>query len=136
MDNGWIGFDLDGTLAVYTQWHGPDQIGEPIAPMIEQLKRFRKRNTEVRIFTARVYYGPPGSYASEDAFWRRKQDAITARRAIQEWCLRHIGEVLPITCVKDFGMIALFDDRCVQVRKNTGEMLGDVVAVLGEETDP
>jgi hypothetical protein len=29
---GWIGVDLDGTLAHYDGWKGIDHIGEPIKP--------------------------------------------------------------------------------------------------------
>ena len=34
---GWIGVDLDGTLAHYGGWIGPDHIGDPIAPMVERI---------------------------------------------------------------------------------------------------
>lgn len=40
---------------------------------------------------------------------------------IEEWCRKHIGEVLPVVCTKDFGMVELWDDRCVQVIPNTGK---------------
>lgn len=30
---GWIGVDLDGTLAEYTGWKGVEHIGEPITPI-------------------------------------------------------------------------------------------------------
>lgn len=35
---GWIGVDLDGTLAVYKGWNGPEHIGEPIPIMIDRVK--------------------------------------------------------------------------------------------------
>lgn len=38
-------------------------------------------------------------------------------------CEKHFGEVLPITCVKDLGMVELYDDRAVTVQKNTGRPL-------------
>ena len=31
---GWIGFDLDGTLAKYDGWQGLDHIGEPIEAIV------------------------------------------------------------------------------------------------------
>lgn len=34
---------------------------------------------------------------------------------------QHLGEVLPITNTKDSHMVALYDDRAVQVRRNKGE---------------
>lgn len=30
---GWLGVDLDGTLAEYTGWKGASHIGAPIKPM-------------------------------------------------------------------------------------------------------
>ena len=38
MSEGWIGVDLDGTLAEYLGWQGMGHIGEPIAPMVERVK--------------------------------------------------------------------------------------------------
>lgn len=55
--SGWIGVDLDGTLAEYSHWKGET----------------------------------------------------------------HIGRVLPITNIKDYQMIELWDDRAVQVIPNTGQ---------------
>lgn len=46
-------------------------------------------------------------------------DALTP---IENWCLKHIGKKLPVTNIKDFGMIELWDDRAVQVVPNTGEV--------------
>jgi hypothetical protein len=31
---------------------------------------------------------------------------------------------LPITNCKDFAMVELYDDRCVQVEANTGRLIG------------
>ena len=54
MTNGWIGVDLDGTLAYYDQWRGALHIGEPIPLMLERVKRWLDEGKDVRIFTARV----------------------------------------------------------------------------------
>lgn len=108
----WIGVDLDGTLAVYHGWSGVDSIGDPIQPMVDRVKRWRADGVCVKIFTARMHgHGKP-VLGSE-----KPVDAITP---IQQWCLKHIGEVLPVTNVKDFGMVELWDDRAVQVIPNTG----------------
>ncbi len=112
MSNGWVGVDLDGTLAKYDQWRGELHIGEPIPLMVNRIKEWRKRGIEVRIFTARVSTGA-GDRAESNL------DAI--RHSIEQWCLLHIGEKLSVTCCKDFGMIELWDDRCVQVMRNTGK---------------
>jgi hypothetical protein len=105
--SGWIGVDLDGTLATYGDWKGPNHIGEPIPAMIERVKQWLEEGLEVRIFTARV--------------WGEKRQSII--KPIEDWCLEHIGQVLPITCEKDYGMIELWDDRCVQVEINTGRRM-------------
>lgn len=103
---GWIGCDLDGTLAEYVSWTGHETIGAPIPAMVARVKAWLKEGKDVRIFTARVGDGDQRS-----------------RRYIQEWCLTHIGKVLPITCQKDYAMVTLYDDRCVRVETNTGRLL-------------
>jgi hypothetical protein len=108
---GWIGVDLDGTLASYDGWNGPHAIGEPIAPMVDRVKQWLAQGKTVKIFTARMHgHGMPivgGGF----------EDVVTP---IEAWCKKHIGQVLEVTNVKDFGMIELWDDRCVQVEANTG----------------
>jgi hypothetical protein len=103
--NGWIGVDLDGTLAEYGEWQGPEHIGAPVAPMVERVKRWLEEGQQVRIFTARA--SGPRTFA--------------VRYAIDQWCKTHLGVKLPITNEKDYEMIELWDDRCVQVVPNTGQ---------------
>ena len=100
MSHGWVGVDLDGVLAHYDGWHGEDHIGEPIPAMLDRVKAWIAEGIDVRIFTARAN--------SDDRF------------ALEEWCLKHIGCALPITATKDYQMVTLYDDRCVQMEKNTG----------------
>lgn len=107
MSKGWIGVDLDGTLAFYEGWQGADQIGAPIPAMVDRVKRWLADGQDVRIFTARITTG---------------EDHI--RQFIDDWVVTNIGVSLPITNVKDFGMIELWDDRAVQVARNTGEVVG------------
>lgn len=104
--SGWIGVDLDGTLAEYGGWKGPTHIGAPVPAMLERVNKWVQEGHEVRIFTARVS-GPA-------------EDAAEARKHIQDWLLEHVGVVLPITNVKDYGMVELWDDRAIQVAPNTG----------------
>ena len=107
----WIGIDLDGTLAEYEGWVAPDIIGKPIKLMVDRVKRWIKEGKyDVKIFTARV--------ANID-----NEDNTYILVAITNWCLEHIGHDLPITCKKDYKMITLWDDRCVQTRPNTGEIV-------------
>jgi hypothetical protein len=53
------------------------------------------------------------------------RDIVPIVQAIDAWCLQHIGQILPVTNVKDFAMAELWDDRAVQVRINTGEPVGE-----------
>ncbi len=144
--NGWIGVDFDGTLAQYGTWVSPTHCGEPIAPMVERVKAWRAAGRQVRIFTARVFpltqVLADGDLATLRAglegmnlAGERVSDALAAAEAIQHWSRRHLGEVLPITCVKDYGMIELYDDRAVQVRPNTGELVGTSTRGLANGKD-
>lgn len=102
--SGWIGVDLDGTLAEYHGWKGPSEIGKPIPKMLARVKAWLASGVEVRIFTARA-----------------SQPDSEAARAVKAWCWEHLGTQLPVTCTKDYSMIQLWDDRAVQVIENTGE---------------
>ena len=108
---GWIGVDLDHTLAEYESGSaGTGVIGRPIRKMVRRVKAWRKQGREVRIMTARVNKIP-----GWDHEWQRK--------IIEEWCFHHIGEVLQVTNEKDFEMIELWDDRAVRVEAGTGRKL-------------
>jgi hypothetical protein len=106
--NGWIGVDLDATLARYDGWHGPYHIGELIEPMAARVRGWLAAGIEVRIFTARASDG---------------NQAVVV--AIQDWTEKHFGQRLTVTCMKDFNMIQLWDDRAVQVVPNTGMRADD-----------
>jgi hypothetical protein len=114
MTAGWIGVDLDGTIAKYDGWQGPDHVGEPIEPMVALVKDWLRSGKDVRIFTARV---------STDGSAKRNAEVRIAHWAIRDWCKKHLGWELPVTCSKDFGMQVLYDDRCVQVESNTGRLI-------------
>lgn len=102
---GWIGVDFDGTLAFYSGWEGRLVFGEPIPTMVERVKQWISEGYVVKIVTARI---------SED------ENPLEIVVALRNWCLDHIGHVLPITMSKDFQMIELWDDRAIQVLQNTG----------------
>ena len=110
--SGWIGVDLDGTVAHYESKQFPE-IGRPIAPMVARIKAWLAEGVDVRIFTARVCDGDPETVL-----------------AIQKWCAEHIGQVLPVTNVKDYAMVELWDDRAVQVIPNTGRTLADELTAV------
>jgi hypothetical protein len=113
--HGWVGVDLDGTLAVYDGWVNSQHIGEPIGAMLFRVKKWLADGIDVRIFTARV---------SHDGTATRAIDAERARSAIKRWCIQHIGREIPITNIKDYAMAELYDDRAVQVEENTGRLIG------------
>lgn len=101
--SGWIAVDLDGTLAEYHGWRGVEHIGAPVPMMLARVEKWLADGVDVRIFTARVH-------------------ELGAVKIIHEW-LSSIGlPPLPVTATKDFGMIQLWDDRCVSVMSNTGEI--------------
>lgn len=104
MNAGWIGVDLDGTLAHYDGWVDSSHIGAPIPAMVGRVKRWLEHGVTVKIFTARFHNGP---------------EAIAV---INDWSLANLGQVLEVTATKDFRMVELWDDRAVRVRINTGEI--------------
>jgi hypothetical protein len=106
---GWIGVDLDGTLAEYGGWKG-GSIGSPLQPMLERIRGWLRRGQDVKIFTARVSRtnNSATAIAEETAF-------------IQDWLEAECGlPRLEVTAEKDYGMIELWDDRAIQVEMNTG----------------
>lgn len=149
---GWYGFDLDGTLAVYDHWRGIEHIGAPILAMVGLMKRMHEGGARVKILTARV---APRSNTERrtnpylDEHWcipdpGRRPWAVekkewTALEFIQEWCCTYLGFVPEITHQKDHLMLNLFDDRVVQVEPNTGKIVGrfptELASYLKETND-
>lgn len=100
--DGWVGCDLDGTLAFYDGFRGDDHVGEPIEPMIKQVRKWIAEGRDVRIFTARKPHP-----------------------AIRKFCMDNFGKILPITNIKDSKMQMLVDDRAVGVKRNKGEIFSE-----------
>lgn len=103
---GWIGVDLDGTLAEYNGWKGQDHIGDPVPLMEKRVREWIKAGKKVKIFTARA--STPENIP-----------------VIKAWLEKWMFPPLEITNVKDYGMTELWDDRAVQVIRNTGERVGN-----------
>ncbi len=116
-DRGWIGIDLDSTLAEYIHGQWPE-IGPPVLDMLRLVKEFLDEGREVRIMTARV-----GHLFTKHPTQSQKDDAQMQELLVQMWCRTHLGVVLPVTAVKDYDMCCLFDDRAITVGKNTGKIL-------------
>lgn len=98
---GWIGVDLDGTLAHFDGW-SDGKIGKPIPAMIKRVMTWLAEGKEVRIVTARV------ADCNEREWWK-------IAVPIMHWCIDNLGCILPITHEKDYEMIQMWDDRAVQV---------------------
>lgn len=113
----WIGVDLDATLAVYRGWKGPKHIGKPIPKMVARVKRWLKEGKKVKIFTARV-----------------SGDNGAARRAIQKFCKKVFGQVLPITNRKDQFCKTVWDDRSHNMKANTGDQMNKAAFLKGYKT--
>lgn len=138
----WIGVDLDGTLAYWGEGHNHDvrQIGPPIPAMVARVAQWLAADEDVRIVTARV--GPATDEECQMVGSPCFADFVAAQqRLIEDWCVVHLGAILPITATKDFHMSALWDDRAIEVVSNTGKTLaevatlalGDAVGTLHEE---
>lgn len=110
--DGWIGVDLDGTLAHYDGWKGAGHIGAPVKLMVDRVKGWLAEGKTVKIFTARV--------SRADGSPERYNEAQLARIVILEWTLKHFGQALEVTNEKDYAMVELWDDRAIQVKTNTG----------------
>lgn len=125
---GSIFVDMDATLAHYDGWVGPEHIGKPVPLMLAQVKQFLEEGWDVRIFTARVFplnmcVMPDTVFPATDNAEEAVQNAVAAVQAIQKWCELHIGQVLPVTNIKDYTMVLTLDDRARQVVENTGEII-------------
>ena len=107
---GWVGVDLDGTLATQddTQPFDPNVIGEPIPLMIQEIKNRLDNGQTVKILTARV---------------ADPKTAESQTKLIQDWTEKYLGARLAVTCQKDPGMTELLDDRARRVIHNTGVVL-------------
>lgn len=126
--SGWIAVDLDGTLAEYHGWPADGSIGAPVPAMVERVKGWLAEGKDVRIFTARVWPLGTTDSAYFGATGDRTNQAHEQHYRITEWLKEHIGRAVPVTCVKDFSMIELWDDRAVQVRPNTGQPITAIPA--------
>jgi DNA topoisomerase I len=124
-DGGWIGVDMDGTLAMWEEGQDLMVIGPPTPPdpisglsMVDRVKEWLSEGKDVRIFTARVADDTDG----------------TQRRLIEEWCKEYIGQALHVTNEKDHHMTDLWDDRAHGVERNTG-IIKHLESVLQETLD-
>lgn len=123
--NSHILVDLDGTLAHYDAWKGIEHIGEPVPAMLARVKKWMEAGEDVRIFTARIY--PSVKFENITSFVLAKEKPETQEERaevaglfIREWCVKHLGKMLPITCRKNFETREIHDDRAVGILLNKG----------------
>ena len=107
LQQGYIGVDLDGTLAHYEGWnHGV--IGKPVPLMVARIWQWLLQGQEVRIVTAR------GSDAAE-------------LERVYKWLWYTFCLMIPVQNTKTFRMRELWDDRAIQVVPNTGLTLRETI---------
>ncbi len=109
-----IAVDLDGTLAHYDGWKGIGHIGCVVPEVANAMERAQKEGAEVWIFTARV---------SDPA------DAEEAGKYVHEWLVKNNFQFEGITAIKHKFFTEFWDDRAIQVIRNSG------LFVLDENTD-
>lgn len=96
----WIGVDLDGTLAVYEG--STVGIGPIVPEMLNKVQQILDGGVyDVKIFTARA-------------------SVPEMIPEIHQWLEHHGLPKLEVTNIKDFAMIALYDDRAITILPNTG----------------
>lgn len=99
----WIAVDLDGTLAEYHGWKGPDHIGDPIPNMVEKIRHELKHGHKIAIFTARA-------------------GCEFRRHYVQRWLTEKLDlGHLEITNVKQPKFKEFWDDRAERVIQNVGD---------------
>ena len=124
-NQGWIAFDLDGTLAIYNGWEENEwKIGEPVKPMLDLLKRKLREGYDCRILTARAGLTEARNDGGQAATKEYQEKQVSQ---VKRWCIRHLNTELEVTASKDFKMIEYYDDRCVQVITNKGIILQDLL---------
>lgn len=114
--------DFDGCLAYFDHWRGPEHFGKPVPEMIKKVLCWLLQGDRVVIYTARL---TPG-----DEFGQTK-DVAKTKKSIEEWCLRYIGQILPITNIKSYADV-YYDDRCSKIIPNTGLTLEEKIGRIAE----
>lgn len=114
---GYYAFDFDGTLSTHLRGGGVNGVGEPIPEMVGRVRALLAKGEEVRIITARFLHAHPDE--GYRAHWNAMQVAM-----IHKFLAEQQLPPLQVQSHKCFSMLMLYDDRCVQVETNTGQVLG------------
>ena len=112
----WLGFDLDGVLAIYNKGQYP-KIGEPNIHWCMAFKQLRREGWECRIVTARVGWVVSAGDKSSNKHSHNIgiNDQVTF---IRKWVEINLGEDIVIQAHKDPWMGLLFDDRAIYCDRN------------------
>jgi hypothetical protein len=121
MSGGFVGFDLDGTLAKYIGPHGNTEIGDPIINSPDG------KPTPYEIAIKLHTMGLPTCCFSARAMWPGETPKI------RKWLNKHGLPHMDITFQKNSNMICFFDDRSISVEENTGKILGGRIPLLIKE---
>lgn len=117
-EKGWIGVDLDGTLATYgPTYQGPLWIGDPVPLMVERINRWIIEGKTIKIFTARV-----------SKTWlnivKAEADEMAIKDSIYNWCLKVFNRTFEVTAEKDPYMVELWDDiKLMPVERDIGRLI-------------
>jgi hypothetical protein len=103
----WVGVDLDCTLALCNRNSSMHRIGPPVPAMLAFVQRMVDSGIRVKIFTARA-------------------GEVSQIPKIKKWLEKNKLPGLEITNIKDYEMKRFYDDRGVQVEKNTGRIITDL----------
>lgn len=115
-------FDFDGTLAHYDEWKGSEATGAPVPLMVKKVQEVIKNGDEAAVFTARLT--PGGGFDP--------CDPLLVTKVIEDWCLKHIGQKLPVTNIKGFSEVT-YDDKTLRIVRNTGLTEGEFLASIIKE---
>lgn len=100
-NDGWIGFDFDGTIAEDHDYPG---LGNPVDSVVQRAKNYLRSGETVKIFTARA--SEPEQVAK-----------------IKQWTKKHLGRNLEVTNKKDRYLKHFYDDKARQVKN--GKVIGE-----------
>lgn len=104
-EKGFYMVDLDDTLAKYTGVRGNSPVGDPNPEIVGVVHYLHEMGFEIRLFTARAGF----------------PDQVPL---IEEWLKKHNLSFMIITNVKDHGVIAILDDKAVNVKD--GKINGEI----------